>query len=288
MRIFGAGGGSGYASAQKEARYRSAAFRRSHVVGQIVSGVLLRWVKKEIGWVSVGGHELLAQLHSRPDLGQRLSFRIVQLDPQIILKQLDGEEQKGSLTPEQILVTYWDARDSLDSLLHSELWCNHPDSISSQAHRIFCQYVAETPHALSLFLRVSQARYAVNRRCLPQEVGFLAYQPWLLPRGRAVEYVVASQENSLTRMTAGAVLPDMGRVLLHLLGRSGKISYRIFYEREHFSEPLWNIAQTRDSQYYGSIQCLGTGGLPQGVHDVLTSLMHPTNRPYGTKLNTKT
>lgn len=126
-RIYSAETLSGNAAQDRDSGNRAAAFRRAHRPGQVLHGRMLRFVRGNLAWVNIAGHELLAELRTRPEPGVSLHFLVEQTMPDILLRELDPEEARRHLahpprTPQDIARDYLAARDALDSLLHQRLW----------------------------------------------------------------------------------------------------------------------------------------------------------------------
>ena len=293
-------------SAGQDSAGRAAAFRRSHHVGQILHGKVLRWVRGGMAWVHVGGQELLAQLQTKPEAGVPLRFLVEQLVPDIILKEVDGDETAAanqSISPADLIRQYLEARDAFDAMLHARLWpsivspADIPDAAPA-ALTAFATFVSDDAEALALFTQVQGHRLNVNQLLAATRSGTLHYLPWLMPQAHAMEILMPSENTGTARITASAQLPACGRTLIQCLAGTERMAYRLFLERarsEHSgppsgrSEPVATLAATvcriRDEhrpQQLLPIVCLGCGPLPAGIHDVLTSILRPAGLSGGT------
>lgn len=277
-------GNSGNALSQNP-RDKAAAFRRAHRVGQILHGRLLRWIRGNMALVNVGGQELVAELHAKPESGVPLRFLVVQLLPDILLREIGDEEAARYAAPSRrdSMHAYMTARNTLDALLHDRLWSRHDLRTAHFAdlhhvHTLFANFIAEDAEALTLFTEVNRCLLPVNNLLAATNTGFLKYLPWLLPQARAVELLCAQGEHGTMRLTIGAILPGSGRSLIQCLAGSERMAYRLFLERAetaHAAEPL---CQQRDALRPASafpVLCLGCGPLPPGIHDVLSSALPP-------------
>jgi len=240
-RIYSAETLSGNAAQDRDSGNRAAAFRRAHRPGQVLHGRMLRFVRGNMAWVNVAGHELLAELRTRPEPGVPLLFLVEQTLPDILLRELDPEEARHyqahpPRTPQDIARDYLAARDALDSLLHQRLWPASPAGDTPHAARAFqgkaafTAFIAQDAEALAAFTLVQRHRLAVNRMLAERNSGELYHLPWLLPQARGVELLRAQGEHGVLRLTIGAVLPRLGRTLVQALAGSEKLAYRLFLE----------------------------------------------------------
>lgn len=94
MRIKGQGSSSGGfgQSARDGSQRRRDNFRRTHRAGQRVRGRILEWRGQDLAWVEIDGHGLMAQVTRNSALGLERSFLIVSLDPEIVLRELTGQQ----------------------------------------------------------------------------------------------------------------------------------------------------------------------------------------------------
>lgn len=290
-------------SAGQDSAGRAAAFRRSHHVGQILHGKVLRWVRGGMAWVHVGGQELLAQLQTKPEAGVPLRFLVEQLVPDIILKEVDGDAAATAypnVSPGDLIRQYLEARDAFDAVLHDRLWPSiasssdtSPDTSATApaALAAVATFVSEDAEALALFTQVQQHRLNVNLLLTATRSGTLHYLPWLMPEAKGVELLLPSENAGTARITASAQLPACGRTLIQCLAGTERMAYRLFLERaqsEHSGHPSGRletvatlaatVCRIRDEQRPQQvlpIACLGCGPLPAGIHDVLTSILRP-------------
>ncbi|GFM38175.1 hypothetical protein [Desulfovibrio psychrotolerans] len=247
-RIYPANTVSGNAAQDRDSGNRAAAFRRAHRPGQVLRGRMLRFVRGTMAWVNVAGHELLAELHTRPEPGVPLHFLVEQTVPDILLRELDPEEARHyqahpPRTPQDIARDYLTARDALDALLHQRLWPLAPAgdtphaASASQSKADFSAFIAQDAEALAAFTLVQRHRLTVNRLLAERNSGELYHLPWLLPLARGVELLRAQGEHGVLRLTIGAVLPRLGRTLVQALAGSEKLAYRLFLEHAEASRP---------------------------------------------------
>ncbi|UZP66852.1 hypothetical protein N1030_14735 [Desulfovibrio mangrovi] len=286
--------GQGTTTGQETAS-RAAAFRRSHHVGQILHGKILRWVRGGMAWVHVGGQELLAQLHTTPEAGVALRFLVVQLVPEIILKEVDEDSTHATghtLSPADIIRDYLAARDALDAHLHKHLWptlsLDEDNTVStdgmapqggaaSPARNAFITHISQHEEGLALFTTLQHSLLRVNALLAASRSGVLCHLPWLLPEARGVEMLLPPRTEGTTKITFGAVFPASGHVLIQCLAGTERMAYRLFLERAapKVAATVCRVRDARRQQHATQLSCLGCGPLPAGIHDVLTSILHP-------------
>lgn len=69
-------------------RDRAAAFRRDRRIGERVRGRSLREAEPGHVWVDIEGHELKARVSGALTPGEVLTFEIVELSPEVVLRHL--------------------------------------------------------------------------------------------------------------------------------------------------------------------------------------------------------
>ena len=89
--------GGGTEWRRKKRLGRAETFRRRHQVGDQVSGFILEWIGQGLAWVEVDGHRLLARTEFGGNLGDPVSFRIMALSPEIVLRPV-REDSPHSLS----------------------------------------------------------------------------------------------------------------------------------------------------------------------------------------------
>lgn len=117
--------GGGWRESEDRAQDRAVRFRKGRKPGDVIQGVFVRPGPPGHGWVEVDGHPLLARLDAEPAQGQVLHFVIERLEPEIMLRLLDGGGRNAP-APATLLGNYIEARDQLDAMLHARLWNNEP------------------------------------------------------------------------------------------------------------------------------------------------------------------
>lgn len=117
--------GGGWRESEGRAQDRAARFRKGRKPGDTIRGVFVRSGPPGHGWVEVDGHLLLARLDAEAFEGQVLLFVIERLEPDIMLRLLDGGGTPAP-APATLLAHYIEARDKLDALLRINLWSLPP------------------------------------------------------------------------------------------------------------------------------------------------------------------
>jgi len=84
----GSGQGGGFGESRERGQDRAEAFRRAHAVGDKVRGRILRYDQPGRCWVEIDGRELLAETSLEAPVGGFLMFRIVSMEPEIVLRDL--------------------------------------------------------------------------------------------------------------------------------------------------------------------------------------------------------
>lgn len=296
-----------YGGQDRQTAQRAATFRRTHRVGQVLHGKVLRWVRGGMAWVHVGGHELLAELQARPEQGVPLRFLVVQLVPEIILREVaeeDAANARAMLVPQVVVREYLAARDALDGMLHERLW---PDVAVSAGPskgdgravlRAFAEFMEQDAPALTGYTAVQRALFGVNHLLQSAAVGRLWYLPWCMPRARGIELLVHATGRDAARYTLGANLPVLGHTLVQCLAATERMAYRLFLERDSHAELVERVCSPDEVVPASSVStnclnagtqlaCLGAGGLPEGMYDVLSSVLSRlvSGGPGGSGLN---
>jgi hypothetical protein len=89
MKIRGSSAqGGGFGEGQERKQDRAEAFRRTYAVGDTVRGRVLRYEPPRRCWVEIDGRELLAETSIEAPVGSFLAFRVISLEPEIVLRDL--------------------------------------------------------------------------------------------------------------------------------------------------------------------------------------------------------
>lgn len=245
MRISGRGffgGGSA------KGRQRAGEFTRRHRVGERVSGRVLKRERPGYAWVDFEGIELLANIQSDPEPGQRLLFEVMRLEPDILLQELAVARAQGDpLGP--AIDLFWAARtrfESAASPLRAELAAlPGPEAPRREA---FAARLAAAPELARAFATVSEAAAAINEIISPRDGGTLDYRPWLIPEALSGEML------TLTRHRQGAapvletgfsfLLPPHGQCELRLMASGNDRTARLFLEQTGLAPAFEKLLRT--------------------------------------------
>lgn len=232
MRIFGFGSNS--SGHNKHQQDRSGTFRKRHRVGERVSGRILRRERPGLAWVNFEGVELLAQIESNPEPGSTLLFQVMQLEPEIELKELAVARSLGDpLSP--AADAFWSARTRFEAATAKlrDVLSQHSGS-PQERQRAFYEAVKEVPRWRELWQRLVKAQSAASDILTQRGIGGLEYAPWLLPEALSAEMLVvrhSAADGSNTKETAFAfMVPGIGQCELKLLEASDKTDARLFME----------------------------------------------------------
>lgn len=232
-RIGGYGGYSGR-DRQKGRSASLARFCRGRNVGDVVSGVFVRFETDSLGWALLEGEELLAGLPEdgeRPAPGTPVFFRVEALHPEVVLRMLPGDAPEArlsvmlpSLPLSQEAGLYIAARDKLDALLAPRA---RPETADPAARKErFIAEAASDPALFSAFAESAARARSLCRAGAPAGLLFFQHMPWLCPAMSCVEVSLWNKGGS--SIIAGGVLPSgdrlvvrgemCGAVLRHKLG----------------------------------------------------------------------
>ena len=257
---------------------RSNSFRQGRRPGQKVRGTLLKWISEDRAWVSIDGHELLAQLHSSPRAGAQLTFIIRQLTPEIILKEVfeSGAAESSTLAMASSFET---ARTLFENQLR-----HHVRALSAQpwAKRLdaFVSLLASDKPFLSAFLDATACLETLSRHIDRPPTQRLLHQPWLMPEGRRhitlLRHATAASGSSLlTETIVECELESFGMIRVEFLHRKPDTGYRLKVQQMAKAKELKHYLTTRHHpELLGTVECLGISKLPQSGHGgILAELM---------------
>jgi len=88
VRIRESGSSSSGFGRQSKDSERSDRFRKGHRAGQKVKGMVMEWQSPGLAWVEIDGQRMLAQVSEDAVLGRERMFLVVQLSPDIVLREL--------------------------------------------------------------------------------------------------------------------------------------------------------------------------------------------------------
>jgi len=240
MRIRGYGGSFGDQFSQERHRSSTRAFRKGRRVGQLVRGRLLAPAEGGLAWVSVDGHSLLARLEHVPTGGELL-FRIMQLVPELVLKDITPT-LPGGADPIRALAALTEARSHLESLLDGlrDVPASLPLDLTA-AKRFFRRLLADRPEILAAWGQaLSRTRHLAA--LLPPDAGRLGYAPWIFPGLSQSELLSrrlpAGQGGPGFELNLSGRLPAQGSLAVHITWQPGYVRYRLWLERPQAAEGL--------------------------------------------------
>lgn len=256
--FFGFGGGDGN---------RSESFKRGKRLGQKVRGTLLKWVSQDMAWVEIDGQKLLAQLHSKPPVGARLTFIIKQLSPEIILKEI-FEAPAAGVRALSMAGDFEAARTLFESQLQPSqkalVNLSSRDRLST-----FTTLLSENKKLLYAFLDTATCLTTINAAILSDKPDRLSYTPWLVPAARRF-ISISRPKGESTDLTESIIefdLHDFGMVRIEFLFKSPTTSFRLKLQHPSKGKKLVNYITNRQyGDLQGDIQCLGISPLPQSGH----------------------
>ncbi|MDK2957429.1 MAG: hypothetical protein PWQ57_2927 [Desulfovibrionales bacterium] len=260
-------------------RSRTDAFRRSHREGQKVRGVFRRWEAPELGWVEIDGHWLLARLGGEIAPGQGILFEIVELSPDIVLRQTGQPRGESGLAGDACQELAM-VRVQLEA---SEAWAN-AETAPDQAS--FLRALSQDQEASKLLARILGLQETVNQ-ALAGRASF-GYVPWLLPGARRVEMLVLGgasgsepSEGGDPDVLLGLELPHLGAARIHFTTTGAGEAFRVLLERFELRDAFLQFLETQTELLNGAV-CMGVHPLPAdaapGVLGELMRLLRPQRR----------
>ncbi|QJB57954.1 hypothetical protein [Pseudodesulfovibrio sp. zrk46] len=259
-QFFGSGGGGS----------RSESFKRGRKRGQKVRGTILKWVSEDMAWVEIDGHRLLAQLHSHPPVGSRLTFLIIQLTPEIILKEIfeSSSAGVGALTLAKDFET---ARILFEGKLQDHIIKLSSPQSPKRIHR-FINILAEDIKLFSAYLDVTACLKHINHSLASTKNARLIYIPWLIPNGHRHIGLVRNPKSSpsLIETILELELEDFGMVRIEFLHKTPDTSYRVKLQHPSNATEL-NYYLESLLAYEPAPQCLGISPLQQHEHGGILS-----------------
>ncbi|MGE4293493.1 MAG: hypothetical protein AB7E32_14945, partial [Desulfovibrio sp.] len=201
---------------------RGASFRRLHRVGEHVTGRVLRVENGDMAWVSFDGEPLLTHIPHCPRPGSLLTFLVLQIHPEITLRQALNHQGRGGGVSSGIQ-EFYAARAAYEAALDSR----DPLPVGQKAY-----LAALDAPLIELLQRVLDATAAINA-ALEQanRPECLAYPPWLAPRAREMELLTALPEQGLGRAVFGLRLAANGAVQIRAMLRPPLLRCRVYAEQ---------------------------------------------------------
>ncbi len=266
MRIRGSG--SGFQGFGK-GRDRSDSFRKGRKKGQKVRGILLKWVSKDMAWVNIDGHKLLANLHSPAPEGTHLTFIIRQLSPEIILKAI-FEPSVAKQGPLDLIKAFDTSRTLFENRFRQFA------SSGGNSRHEFMDWLVDTPEAFVMYSDVLTCMNQINMSMDQEKHWQLFYAPWMLPEGRRHITALYQKESSTTQQFTElhyeCELTQLGMVRIEFLHKSPNVGYRL---KTQYSASTHELKQYLKSRSYPNLtvppECLGISRLSPREHGGLLS-----------------
>lgn len=213
---------------------RIEAFRRSHSVGECISGRMLRWEGKGLGLVNIQGREMTALIASTPAPGQVLHFLVERLYPEIVLRELPGIPGSDP-SPAMLYTEFRAARTLADEALKSAEAELASLEITEAAVRkkTFHRIAAANQATLSPLLELLAAVSGLNAFLGPAMGARLSSPNWLMPGAYSRELVeFASGRGRPVEVHFFFYIPALGRCEMRLYVKGDKGGLRLFAEEQ--------------------------------------------------------
>lgn len=285
MRVYGRGGGFGDQFPRERHRSSARAFARGRTVGQIVRGRFVAPAEGGLVWVSIDGHSLLASLDHPVPPGEELLFRIVRLDPDLLLQDITPAPEPGT-DPARVLASLTGARSRLEALLETALPAvDGPPLDLTTARRQFRRLLAERPEARDAW-NAGQFWASRTGALLPPDAGHFRYLPWLYPGLCQSELLVRrhgpDQGGPSVVLRLFGRLPAVGRLAILAAWHPRAVQYRLLLERPEAAETVRNVlSRVLVGRATYVPQCLATGPLPKELAGgLLAPLLAGRARPF--------
>lgn len=179
----------------KSSNQKSVIFRKRYRLGQKLQGKLIKWERQNLGWIEIHDLTLLAQIDSDPSVGAILFFKVEQLYPEIILKELYAGGNGYSFsdrTPQSVTSDFISARAKFES--QSFYLFSRQYELSKSYQSQFYHFLkSDTKHARN-FLNVIKS--VANLNSFSQPVSKILYMPWLIPSGQNHEALITVSPKS--------------------------------------------------------------------------------------------
>ncbi|WP_320170413.1 hypothetical protein [Maridesulfovibrio sp.] len=195
MRISRYGGGK-FQSGGGGASERSAKFRKKYKVGEIVQGTLLRWEQSGLGWVQIDELLLLASIATSPAPGDVLTFVVLQLYPDIVLKEVgpdDFNEQGRYISPVDATRNFVRTRAAFQSRARAvfEELSARKELDADGRMKLMLELLEADRDSTVLFFETQRCVADLNSVLRSSR---LYYMPWLVPSALNVEIVLKIKE----------------------------------------------------------------------------------------------
>ena len=234
-RIGGSGSYGGYGGLSRQGG-RSASlerFRQGRKVGDVVSGVFLRFENDTFGRALLEGEELLAHLPAegpRPKEGEAVFFCVDALAPEVVLRMVSSVDPLARLSLvlppvplSQEVALYTAARDTVDTLLAVSGALR--GKTGTAARDAFIDAVANSPAMAEAFAESRARSRTLVRAASRAGLACFRHMPWLCPGVTALEVSVWDKGES--PVLAGGTLASGDRVLVSGSFENGTLRHRL-------------------------------------------------------------
>lgn len=202
---------------------RSAAFRRRHRQGDLVSGRVVRDAGNGMAWIAFDGEPLLTNIGNCPAPGTVLNFEILQLQPEIRLREAPNRK-KGRGNGLAVLVQdFFTSRAAFESALDSL------DMVLPADQEHFLSVLPPDVHAL--WERVNQCVQAINSQIANKREERLSYPPWLAPRSRELELLCTPPDQIWGHAVLGLRLAPFGVVQIRAVLHPPQMRCRVYADQ---------------------------------------------------------
>ncbi len=207
----------GHQNDSRSAFQRTQAFRRRFQVGQTVVGRFLRWERPGLAWIGISDLELLAGIDGNPAPGAHIVFLVMQLEPDIILKEIP-QTPGTAISLKEEATFFFQLRDTLETRFdrlqnNTQLWSGPTLPIR---RKLFFEHIRAIPHARKLLRDIQLTLRHINSSFPPEHNAKLHYAPWHAPGLLRHECLIRSAPSE-TEIIEYGHLPGCGAVQLHLL-----------------------------------------------------------------------
>lgn len=265
MRIRdGKGGGS------SSGRGRSETFRRNHKIGQKIRGRFIEKISSDMGWVVIDGQKLLANLNSTPSPGSLLTFRVVQLSPQIILKELFAPGFSGN--PEFSRISDFEtARTLFENRARTVLSALCEKTGHERKHDFFSA-LQQDRNCTDAFLDVTACAASLTASMNSGQT--ILYAPWLVPEGnRSVLICHPSLQGNTNflSLTVECTFPRFGLTRVQVLAKPPRAGIKLLLEHPRHGPQLHKILRNVLTAKAEDTSLLGIEKLPPHAHGGILS-----------------
>jgi len=284
MRVTGQQGSGGQSATGGKDRSDPEAFRRGRRVGQIVRGRLALPGPQGLFWVIIAGHKLLASLDHEPVAGRELVFRIEQLEPELVLRDITPPPSVQS-DPALLLAALTETRSQFERHLARFVLPPATPLELTEARRHFKEWLNTDTPAREAFDKLREL-FRLAGTGLPPTEGRLLYTPWMAPGVTQSEALVVR----LSAETGGpgqslrlfGRLPEIGRLAVLASWRPGRVVYRLMLERPETADAvIARFSRIRFGHATLAPACLSAGPLPnQYASGFLARLIAGAARPF--------